>query len=104
MSRSYPNGIVNGPLNVYGLPASLSGTNPIPFPTSYQGSFDTASADPTLDYPTNVDGSGANFWIDVQIGPLGVTSGPPLVYSPVPVNMPAIVTGRAGWRNAGHSR
>lgn len=27
-----------------------------------------------------------------------------LVDSPVPVNMPVIVTGRAGWRNAGHSR
>ena len=27
-----------------------------------------------------------------------------LVDAPVPVNMPVIVTGRAGWRNAGHSR
>ena len=27
-----------------------------------------------------------------------------LVDAPVPVNMPVIATGRAGWRNAGHSR
>ena len=100
---SYPNGIVNGPLNVYGLPASLSGTNPIPFPTSYQGSYDTASADPTLDYPTNVDGSGANFWIDVQIGPAGTNSGPPLGLQAL-VQAPVTAVSVSGWRNAAHSR
>jgi len=34
----------------------------------------------------------------------GATPGPPLTDAPVPVNMPFVVTGRAGRRNAGHSR
>jgi hypothetical protein len=34
----------------------------------------------------------------------GNIPGPPLTDAPVPVNRPVIVTGRAGWRNAGHSR
>ena len=100
---SYLAGIVNGPLNVYSPPSSDSGTNPIPYANTYQGSYGTASSDPTADYPLSTDGNGANFWIDVQVGPAGVTTGPPLG-PPAPVNRPVIVTGRAGWRNAGHSR
>ena len=40
----------------------------------------------------------------VLIAPGGNIPGPPLDDAPVPVNRPVIVTGRAGWRNAGHSR
>lgn len=40
--------------------------------------------------------------VEVQAG--GNNPGPPLTDAPVPVNRPVIVTGRAGWRNAGHSR
>lgn len=50
--------------------------------------------------------SGSADWATIlaafQLG--GNIPGPPLTDAPVPVNMPVIVTGRAGWRNAGHSR
>jgi len=70
---SYPNGITSGPLNGYGIPTGDGGTNPIPYANTYQGSYDTGSADPTADYPLNTDGNGANFWLDVQVGPLAAT-------------------------------
>lgn len=69
----YLGGIVNGPLNVYSAPISFAGTNPAPFTNSYQGSFDTASADPTADFPATDDNS-ANFWLDVLVGPAQVTA------------------------------
>ncbi len=100
---SYLAGIVNGPLNVYSPPAGDSGTNPIPFTNTYQGSYDTASSDPTADYPMNSDGAGANFWIDVQVGPVGVTSGPPLPQRFMG-GPPAVVVSGSGWRGANHSR
>ena len=46
---------------------------------------------PTYIFTATVPGGGGN-------------PGPPLTDAPVPVNRPVIVTGRAGWRNAGHSR
>ena len=42
--------------------------------------------------------------IGVEVRAPSSTPGPPLDDAPVPVNIPVIVTGRAGWRNAGHSR
>lgn len=77
---SYTAGITNGPLNVYSPPASFGGTNAVPFANSWQGAFGTSGADPTTNYPTSSDGNGANFWVDVLVGPAAsVTTAAPVL-------------------------
>jgi len=49
-----------------------------------------------------VGSNGMVFGIMILVKEVALTS--PLVDSPVPVNIPVILAGRAGWRNAGHSR
>jgi hypothetical protein len=93
---SYSAGIVNGPLTVYSPPTSLGGTNPVPFANSFQGTFGTAGSDPTADYPVSTDGSGANFWIDVLVGPSATAAA---ASQPLPVAMRTeLVAGRGSVR------
>lgn len=61
---TYLNGIVNGPLNAYGV---SSGTDPAPGALfSTNGFFTTAGTDPTTTSPP-YSNNGDNFWVDVQI-------------------------------------
>jgi hypothetical protein len=80
---TYQAGITNGPLDAYSDTAGLGGTNPVPFANSYQGTFGTAGADPTANYPVTPDSS-SNFWIDVLIGPAAPAGGSGLLQATFP--------------------
>jgi hypothetical protein len=78
---AYAAGIVSGPITAYSSPTGQGGTNQIPFTNAYQGSFDTATASASTDFPVS-DDSQANFWIDILVGPAAAPPRPAVIQAP----------------------
>lgn len=87
----YKSGIVNGPITCFSSPVGQGGANQAPFTNTFQGTFTTAGADPTVSLPSSDDVQ-SNFFIDVLVGPpAGNAFTPPAVSR----GRPAAVRGRS---------